>query len=170
MTIYHYNSDGQYLGSSDLNSSDKCPITGDYLIPAFTTTTAPPTISDGQQAYFIDGAWILRKMKQYCYYNNGLSYKEVNYDYVAVTGEVLFDAIATESQLTAAFSGYIIALKQQKLDALDVEYQPQFEALAVAYITAILASDTTTAAARQSDYVTLKAEYTTAREAITNGQ
>ena len=96
-----------------------------------------------------------------------MSYKEVNYDYTAHDGEVLFDLIATETELAAAFIGYADAIKQHKLDDLDTEYQPQFEALALAYITAVLANDTTTASARQSDYLTLKTEYTTVRETIT---
>jgi len=49
---------------------------------------------------------------------------------------------------------------------LDTKYQPQFDALAQAYAIALMAGDTTTATEVQSDYTTLKFEYTTALEAI----
>ena len=53
---------------------------------------------------------------QYCYSNNGMSWRGVNDDYVAQTGEVLFPQIATPAQLTSAFSGYAAAVSKASLD------------------------------------------------------
>ena len=44
------------------------------------------------------------------YSNNGLSFRAVDDDYVAQTGEVLFEDYATPDELTAAFSGYAVAI------------------------------------------------------------
>ena len=57
----------------------------------------------------------------------------------------------------------------QKLSALDAEYQTQFDALIQALGAATLASDTDLIADLQAEYATLKAEYTTARSVIDNG-
>ncbi|MBP2639001.1 MAG: hypothetical protein H6Q69_2831 [Firmicutes bacterium] len=64
----------------------------------------------------------------------------------------------------------IEATTDQKLSALDTEYESQFTALAQAYSTAIMAGDTTTAASIQTDYTDLKAQYQTALEAINSGE
>ena len=60
-------------------------------------------------------------------------------------------------------------IKQQKKDALDSEYQPQFDSLVNSLGIATLAGDTDTQDSIKSDYTTLKAEYTTKLEAIENG-
>ena len=105
----------------------------------------------------------------FCYSNNGFSMKAVENNYVAQAGEVLFSDYATIDQLTSAFSGYVATKQQQSLDALDAEYDPQFDALTLAWATASMAGDTATAAARLTDKTALRAEYQTKREAITNG-
>jgi hypothetical protein len=46
----------------------------------------------------------------YAYSNNGTSFRMVDSSYVAQSGEVLFPAIATPTELTAAFSGYAAAV------------------------------------------------------------
>jgi hypothetical protein len=48
----------------------------------------------------------------------------------------------------------------EKIAALDAEYESQFTSLSQAYSTALMAGDTTTAADVQADYATLKSEYT----------
>lgn len=66
---------------------------------------------------------------QYCYSNNGLSWRGVNDDYVAQTGEVLFSQIATPAQLTAVFSGYVSAASKASIDqqiaALEAKMTPR---------------------------------------------
>jgi hypothetical protein len=42
----------------------------------------------------------------FCYSNNGLSMRSVDPDYVAQSGEVLFEGYATSDQLGTAFPGY----------------------------------------------------------------
>jgi hypothetical protein len=60
-------------------------------------------------------------------------------------------------------------IKQQQLDALDAEYQPQFVALSQALGMATLAENTDLIASIKEDYTALKAEYDGKREVITNG-
>ncbi|MEN6411619.1 MAG: hypothetical protein ABFC84_02510 [Veillonellales bacterium] len=60
----------------------------------------------------------------------------------------------------------VVLTAVQRLTALDAEYQRQFTAVTQAYLTAMTAGDATTAAARQADYATLKANYKTALGAI----
>jgi hypothetical protein len=102
----------------------------------------------------------------YCYSNNGKSMRAVAVDYVVAEGEVLFDHTPTNAELALAFSGYTDAIKEQKTEALDAEYEPQFAELAQAYATALMAEDTTTVANIQVDYAALKAAYQTKLEAI----
>lgn len=47
-----------------------------------------------------------------CYSNNGLSYRWVPEDYIIQDGEVLFDDIPTADQISAAFSGYVVAAQK----------------------------------------------------------
>jgi hypothetical protein len=48
----------------------------------------------------------------YAYSNNGMSFRAVAPDYVVTSGEVLFDHIATASELTSVFSGYTTAVAE----------------------------------------------------------
>lgn len=57
-------------------------------------------------------------------------------------------------------------IKQQQLDALDAEYQPQFAALSQALGMATLAENTDLIASIKEDYTALKAEYDTKRGEI----
>lgn len=63
----------------------------------------------------------------------------------------------------------IIVTNQQKLDALDAEYQPQFDDLTKNLGLAILNNDTDAQTSIKTDYAALKTEYTTKRMAIENG-
>ncbi|MBP2653360.1 MAG: hypothetical protein H6Q73_929 [Firmicutes bacterium] len=58
---------------------------------------------------------------------------------------------------------------EEKIAALDEEYESQFTAITQAYLTALTAGDTTTATERQTDYTTLVTEYETAKETIESG-
>lgn len=53
--------------------------------------------------------------------------------------------------------------------SLDAEYQPQFDALTLAWAKAGMDGNTTLAASIKADKDALLAEYTTKREAIVNG-
>jgi hypothetical protein len=104
----------------------------------------------------------------YCYSNNGQSMRAVAVDHVVAEGEVLFAREATKAELEAAFSGYSEAQKEEKIKALDAEYEPKFVELAQAYATALMANDTATATNIQADYVALKVAYQSRLEVISN--
>jgi len=57
----------------------------------------------------------------------------------------------------------------EKIAALDLEYESSFSTVTQAYLTALTAGDTTTATARQTDYATLVTEYKAALEVIESG-
>jgi len=57
----------------------------------------------------------------------------------------------------------------QKLAVLDTEYQPQFQELQLAWAAASMDGNTELAAGIQQDYLALKTEYQTKKEAIING-
>ena len=59
--------------------------------------------------------------------------------------------------------------KDLALAALDAIYDPQFDYLTLAWATASMDGDTTTATARLADKQALKEEYQQKREAIING-
>lgn len=59
-------------------------------------------------------------------------------------------------------------IKQQKIDDLNAEYQPQFQALKDPLIAALARNDTATMNEIKTDYATLLTEYNTKMEAITN--
>lgn len=63
----------------------------------------------------------------------------------------------------------IVITNQQKLDALDAEYQPQFDDLAKNLGLAILNNDTDAQTSIKADYAALKAEYTNKKGEIENG-
>ena len=70
----------------------------------------------------------------YCYFNNGLSFRACDADYVAQDGEVVFQDIPTEEELAAAFSGYQAAIAAQAeaaatLEARRAAVQTSLEAL-----------------------------------------
>jgi hypothetical protein len=61
-----------------------------------------------------------------------------------------------------------VKTKEEKLSILDAEYQPQFDALSIAWANASMDSNNTLAASIKADKDALLAEYTTKREAITS--
>ena len=60
LTIYHYNSEGLYIGSSVLDDSlgDKS-ITGAWMIPWGATDIKPPNLPANKGAKFLNGVWEL---------------------------------------------------------------------------------------------------------------
>ena len=169
MVIYQTDIEGKFVAEVTLNDTDKCPITGAYLIPAGCVETAPPTYDvKTQTCTWTNGAWVVanKPTERLCYYNNGLSYKTVDSTYTAVEGETIFPITPTTAELTAAFSGYAEAYKQQQVDALDAKYQPQFQELQLAWTAAYMQGDITIADNVKSDYTALRSEYQTNREEI----
>jgi hypothetical protein len=53
--IYHYDSDGVFLGVSEADESPLEP--GVYLIPSFATEIEPPEFGEGFRAVFANGEW-----------------------------------------------------------------------------------------------------------------
>jgi hypothetical protein len=85
-------------------------------------------------------------------------------------GELVWDTeVPQRPGLNYKYSdGDWIVDTDKAVDALDVEYEPQFTELAKAYATALMAGDTTTVASVQTDYTALKTEYQTKLEGLKN--
>jgi hypothetical protein len=60
-------------------------------------------------------------------------------------------------------------IKKQRITQLDAEYNPQFDALTLAWATAYMLGDTVTADARKTDKTALTNEYNTKKGVIENG-
>ena len=61
MNVYHYDFNGYYTHTSELDNSDKCPITGEWLIPA-GATDKEPTINEGYLQRFNGLEWEYEKI------------------------------------------------------------------------------------------------------------
>ena len=57
MKVYNYDEQGYLIGASELSDSDKCQITGDWLIPAQATDKEPLEAKEGFEVKFIDNEW-----------------------------------------------------------------------------------------------------------------
>ena len=57
MKVYNYNSEGYLIGVSELDESDKCQITGNWLIPGMATEKEPPIEKEGFEVKFIVNEW-----------------------------------------------------------------------------------------------------------------
>ena len=57
MKVYNYNSEGYLIGVSELDESDKCQITGVWLIPAQATDKEPLENKEGFEVKFINNEW-----------------------------------------------------------------------------------------------------------------
>ena len=62
MKVYNYNSEGYLLGISELDNSDKCQITGDWLIPAQATEKEPLVEKEGFKVKFNNSEWEYEKI------------------------------------------------------------------------------------------------------------
>jgi hypothetical protein len=50
MMIYFYDANNRYIGCRELKQNESIPI---------NVTIVKPNLTDGQEAYFIDGAWVV---------------------------------------------------------------------------------------------------------------
>ena len=57
MKVYNYNQQGYLIGVSELDNSDKCQMTGDWLIPGMATEKEPLPMKEGYEVKFIDNEW-----------------------------------------------------------------------------------------------------------------
>ena len=57
MKVYNYNENGYLIGVSELNESDKCQITGDWLIPGMATEKEPLEAKEGFEVKFLNNEW-----------------------------------------------------------------------------------------------------------------
>ena len=57
MKVYNYDEQGYFLGVSELDNSDKCQITGVWLIPAQATDKVPLEIKEGFEVKFNGSDW-----------------------------------------------------------------------------------------------------------------
>lgn len=56
MNIYHYHPEnGQFLGTSEADESPLEP--GVFLVPAYATADAPPSVEEGHRAVWNNGSW-----------------------------------------------------------------------------------------------------------------
>ena len=62
MKVYNYNSEGYLIGFSELDESDKCQITGDWLIPAQATEKEPLVEKEGFKVKFNSIDWEYEKI------------------------------------------------------------------------------------------------------------
>ena len=62
MKVYNYDSNGYIIGVSELDESDKCQITGNWLIPGMATEKEPPIEKEGFEIKFIENDWIYEKI------------------------------------------------------------------------------------------------------------
>ena len=62
MKVYHYNLEGYLLEASELDNSDKCQITGDWLIPAQATEKEPLAEKEGFKVKFNGIDWEYEKI------------------------------------------------------------------------------------------------------------
>ena len=62
MKVYNYNSEGYLIGESILDDSDKCQITGEWLIPAQATEKEPLVEKEGFKVKFNNSEWEYEKI------------------------------------------------------------------------------------------------------------
>ena len=121
-TVYKYDDNKYYVGTQ--NSYESPLEKGAYLLPANCTEIEPLASKDGYTQKFNGTAWEYERLPydEYCYYNNGLSFKTVKSTYTVQSGEVLFDTTPTEEQLKSTFSGYgtakLVAVQNAKIAIL----------------------------------------------------
>ena len=62
MKVYNYDSNGYIIGVSELDNSDKCQITGEWLIPAMATGKEPLEVKEGYEVKFNGSDWEYEKI------------------------------------------------------------------------------------------------------------
>ena len=84
MKVYNYNSEGYLIGESILDGSDKCQITGDWLIPAQATDKEPLQEKEGFEVKFLENEWQYIKLLS-------IEEKKINGELVLEKGEIIQD-------------------------------------------------------------------------------
>ena len=84
MKVYNYNPEGYLLGVSELNETDKCQITGEWLIPAMATEKEPLEAKEGFEVKFIDNEWQYIKLLS-------IEEKKINGELPLEEGEIIQD-------------------------------------------------------------------------------
>ena len=62
MKVYNYDSEGYLIGISELNESDKCQITGAWLIPGMATEKESLEVKEGHTIKFVNNEWEYEKI------------------------------------------------------------------------------------------------------------
>ena len=62
MKVYHYNENNYYTHSTELDSSDKCQITGEWIIPGMATEKEVLTKKEGYKIKFVNNDWEYEKI------------------------------------------------------------------------------------------------------------
>lgn len=62
MKVYNYNNQGYLIGISELDESDKCKITGNWLIPGMATEKEPLEAKEGYEVKFNGKDWEYKKI------------------------------------------------------------------------------------------------------------
>ena len=57
MKVFNYDEQGYFLGVSELDESDKCQITGNWLIPGNSTDKEPLETKEGFEVKFLENEW-----------------------------------------------------------------------------------------------------------------
>ena len=57
MKVFNFDNQGYLIGESILDESDKCQITGDWLIPGMATEKEPLPSKEGFEIKFIENKW-----------------------------------------------------------------------------------------------------------------
>lgn len=113
MQIYNYDQRGFYTSTHTLDDSDRDPLNPDeYLIPANSTTIAPPALDEHQSAVWDGGQWIV--MADY----RGTHYWFNNVESVMqVLGDLPINAVLEKPQsvIDAEFADY----KAKKRDEIN---------------------------------------------------
>ena len=84
MKVYNYNPEGYLIGVSELNDSDKCQITGDWLIPGNATEKEPLLSKEGFEVEFLENEWQYIKLLS-------IEEKKINGELVLEKGEIIQD-------------------------------------------------------------------------------
>lgn len=109
------------------------------------------------------------------FYNDDVNGTDIPSEAIDITEEQWQDALTNPGKysivngvLTAASVWPPVQTTDQKIAALDAEYQPQFKSLAESLGLATLDGSQTVIDSIKSDYAALKTEYNIKREAINN--
>ena len=57
MKVFNYDNQGYLIGTSELDETDKCQITGVFLIPAMATEKEPLEAKEGYEVKFLENEW-----------------------------------------------------------------------------------------------------------------